>query len=510
MSAFDAAFGRFLSLLLRQAPVDTQFTVLRSCVAATRDAGAVLAPSADGLRVDGYLTSDPANTQDLNLRLLGHGIASVSVAVGCEPAELVALAWGLAAEPDPTQLGSSVRLMMLASPTRTVHVEFGPAGRDVPGLLPPTPPRRLSAPVLVATTTPADVELQRSIVAYTATAPVPESLDAIFTRLQRVHTTVDGTPVLDAFIAYGESCVEDRRHADLVTFLRAVVEHEAHEAHRERKVLLSSVLRRFNNALALGRVTGQLVGEQARDAMTVLLAYGTSGADAVIEALVAAQLKRHRQAYLAALREMPVATSTLQHMLADGRWYIIRNAAYLIGELKIGELGDQLVALRNHDDARARGAILTALGKLGTPRAISALQMGLRDPSPEMRDTSAQALGGLPAARAVPIAQHALRTETDDTVRASLYMALGRAGTDEAIRQLEEAARPGGLLLGRKPIAMRRAAVQALLVSEHPTAQVILAELRQDADPEIRAAATTPPPRRATVVTPLGSVVIDG
>lgn len=517
MSTFDSAFGRLVTLLLRQAPVDTQFTVLRSCVAATRDAGAVLAPSSDGLRVDGYLTTDPGNTQELNLRLLAHGVASVSVAVGCEPAELVALAWGLAAEPDPSQLGTSVRLMMLASPTRSVHCEFQQAGADVPGLLPPTPPRRLSSPIGVttgpaftATTTPVDLELTRTIVAYTASTAVPESLDAIFGRLTKVNTTVDGSPVLDAFIAYGDACVEDRRHADLVTFLRAVVEHEAHEAHRERKVLLSSVLRRFNSTLALGRVTGQLVSEQAREALTVLVAYGTAGADAVIEALVAAQLKRHRQAYLAALREMPVATSTLQHMLADGRWYIIRNAAYLIGELKIGELGDALVALKGHADARARAAVLVALGRLGTPRAVSALQMGLRDPSPEVRDQAAQALGGLPAGRAVPIAQHALRTEADDTVRASLFMALGRAGTDEAIRHLEEAARPGGKLIGRKPVAVRRAAVLALMVSENPFAQVILAELRQDADPEIRTAATSPPPRRPTVVTPLGTVVIDG
>jgi hypothetical protein len=509
-SAFDSAFGRFLTLLLRQSPVDTQYTVLRSCVAATRDAGAVLSPSADGLRVDGYLTTDPGNTQELNLRLLGHGVASVSVAMGCEPAELVALAWGLAAEPDPTQLGTSVRLMMLASPTRSVHVEFGPTGADVPGLLPPTPPRRVSTPISVAVVTPMDVELQRSIVSYTATTVVPDSLDAIFQRLQKVHTTVDGSPVLDAFIAYGDACVEDRRHTDLVTFLRSVVEHEAHESHRERKVLLSSVLRRFGSTLALGRVTGQLVGDQAREALTVLIAYGTSGADAVIEALVAAQLKRHRQAYLAALREMPVATSTVQHMLADGRWYIIRNAAFLIGELRIAELGDQLVALRAHPDGRARAAVLVALGKLGTPRAVSALQMGLRDPSSEVRDQAAQALGALPAGRAVPIAQHALRTESDDTVRASLLLALGRAGTEEAIRHLEEAARPGGKLIGRKPVAVRRAAVLALLASENPFAQVILAELRHDADPEIRAAASTPPPRRATVVTPLGAVAIDG
>lgn len=510
MNGFDSAFGRLLSLMLRQAPVDTQFTVLRACITATRDVGAVLAPSADGLRVDDRLTADPSNTQELNLRLLGHGVSSVSVATGCEPAEIVALAWGLAAEPDPTQLGMSVRLMMLASPTRSVHVEFGAADTVMPGLLPPMSARRSPTPTTVAAVAPNDAELRRAIVSYSATTAVPDRLDVVFTRLQRVNTTVEATPVLDAFISYGEACLEDRRHSDLVTFLRAVVEHQAHETHRERQALLSSVLRRFNSTLALGRVTGQLLGDQAREALTVLIAFGTTGADSVIESLVAAQQRRHRQAYLAALREMPVATGTLQHMLSDGRWYIIRNAAYLIGELGAVELSDALVALRAHPDARARAAVLTALAKLGMPRGISALQGASRDPSVEVRVQAAQALAHLPAARAVPIVQHALRSESDDTVRAALYVALGRAGTDEAVHLLEEAARPGGKLLGRKPVALRRAAVMGLVASENPLAQVLLAELRRDTDPEIRAAAVTPLAHRASVATPLGVVVLDG
>jgi HEAT repeat protein len=81
-----------------------------------------------------------------------------------------------------------------------------------------------------------------------------------------------------------------------------------------------------------------------------------------------------------------------------------------------------------------------------------------------------------------------LKTEDNSDVLYEALLALGRIATPDAIVQLRDWAQPGGKLLGRKPLAVRLAAVKGLALAG-PAAVDVLAALERDEAQEIRAAA---------------------
>jgi HEAT repeat protein len=116
----------------------------------------------------------------------------------------------------------------------------------------------------------------------------------------------------------------------------------------------------------------------------------------------------------------------------------------------------------------------------------------------------AQAVGSLEATRAVPTIQRALGMEDKQDVQIALLGALGRVGTPNAVKLLIDAAQPGGLVFGRKPKALRLAAIKALATIDSPEAQEALAPMKNDKDSEVRAAAVAPStPRMTQAMTPL-------
>ena len=69
---------------------------------------------------------------------------------------------------------------------------------------------------------------------------------------------------------------------------------------------------------------------------------------------------------------------TLIHMLGDARWFVARNAAELLGEMQAREAEPQLTELLRHSDDRVRRAATSALMRLGTSRAMQAIQDALQ------------------------------------------------------------------------------------------------------------------------------------
>ncbi len=130
-----------------------------------------------------------------------------------------------------------------------------------------------------------------------------------------------------------------------------------------------------------------------------------------------------------------------------------------------------------------------ALARIGTPSAVKFVGNLLRDANPDVRLTVVKAVAGSGlGALAMPLAT-AAEAEEDEALRAELYRALGRVGSNEAVQALILAAQPGGRILGRVSSKKRLHAVEALGLADNPRAKGFLRDLTKDRDKHIREAA---------------------
>ena len=83
----------------------------------------------------------------------------------------------------------------------------------------------------------------------------------------------------------------------------------------------------------------------------------------------------------------------------------------------------------------------------------------------------------------------AMDEETDDAVQRELVLALGRIGSPDAVQALIKFAQPTGRIFGRKPAALRVAAVEALRLAATPAAVGTLQGLSDDGDKQVKTAA---------------------
>jgi HEAT repeat protein len=188
---------------------------------------------------------------------------------------------------------------------------------------------------------------------------------------------------------------------------------------------------------------------------------------------------------------MTEGTDQLVHMLEHSQWFVVRNVAELIGELGLDDAVPALGKCLAHEDERVRKAVGLALAKIGTRSAAEPLRRAFRYRSPEVRIQVALGIGGRKAsALAMPLVV-ALDEEKDEAVGRELILALGRVATPDAVQALIKVAQPAGRFFGRKPAAVRVAAVEALRLAGTPAAVGTLEGLAEDRDKEVRAAVRT-------------------
>jgi HEAT repeat protein len=256
-----------------------------------------------------------------------------------------------------------------------------------------------------------------------------------------------------------------------------------------------------------GRVTLAQVGRLlARPEGVALLArYVTDGAgDAAIhealgragdyavhillDALADAETLTARRACFDAIAAIDMGMGPLLDALRDERWFVVRNAALLLGELDATGTESALAAALTHADGRVRAAVAATLLKRRTPAALVALQRAVRDPSPQVRLLAARAyLAGVEARPSSTLLVAALDVERDERVAREQIAALGRLATPDAIQRLVRllSAGPGQ---ASSP-AQQVAAMEALVGARGDAAVVTVRRLVDAADPDVRAAA---------------------
>ena len=316
--------------------------------------------------------------------------------------------------------------------------------------------------------------------------------DELINQIRRGVTSHNAMRVLEDIGMVAEARAQEGRWEVLARVFEAYLANEAaaeHDADLRRAYTIA--LRRLTKPTLIRGIAGLLPRrrELREPLQAVLLRLGPDAAEVLIELLTSADSMTDRRAYLAALVKIRDAVPTLIHLLGDTRWYVVRNAADLLGEMRPPEAESALLEVVNHREERVRRSAATALARFGTARSTQALERMLTDAVPEVRMHAVQGLGSAKSPRAVGALARALDREADHEVQAVIFAALGRLATDEAIAHLTKAAEPDGRFFKRKPTALRVSAVQALAEANTPAALAALRRFAADKDREVRDAA---------------------
>ncbi len=513
---FARHFARFVFLLLHDPEnTDEQKVALRALVLVAREGFVMLGVRAGQLTANG--TSLPlalSGVIDVVERMSVHAIRTIDVDRNAAPADVLRIARQLIAAPAASVPvpGRTARLTRLhATPAVSIPAQ---ASSEILTNLPFDFGDLLGDPLSDvvrgerAAGSPSPSQPSASIVSHDETAtidqrtPAPASTESHAAMLARMDTeSSPGTVIelLDRLAVRGDELLREQSMTGAIEILQHVVprERDAHEFDVKRAFVVA--IKRLMTPALLEAVVIDLARsiESREQGMVILARAGEDGAVALFEQLATEAAVTERRVYLDALTNLPAGVPTLVQMLGDPRWFVARNAAHLLGEMKARDAEHPLAALLHHDDERVRHAATIALMRLGTARSFPTIEGGLKDRAPHIRMIAAAALVGRTEGHVTTLLLHALDDERDVEVAASFLAVLGRLDTPEAVARLTATAEPDKGLFRKKSAAMRVAAVQALAECSSDPAITALGVLQGDRDDAVRAAAVDALRRRA-------------
>ena len=509
-ATFARHFARLVSLLLHDAGnIDEQKVSLRALVTLSGNGPVVLAADGNTLRANEYVV--PAaltGVQDVVVKLLEHSVLRVGIGAGSKAADLLGVARILVSNAVPGDHGAQATKKLAAlKPKAIVFVTPAPLRpEEAPTeAAPPPPPSEApteavpesapasalpeaptelmdvpSRPALQAAQLLADVSGTQDVSTYT-----PEELLAALD----AATTADlATRVLDDLVLLAEHNVRTGKPTVVTEIFHGVVTRDgaARDAEMKRSYVLA--IRRMAKPAILRAVASLILkrpaGKQAY--FEVLQRAGEEGADAVIEQINQAPRADARRALVELFRELTDAVSALRRMLGDSRWFVVRNAADLLGELQAASAEGDLIALLRHADDRVRRAATNALLRLGTPHAIKGIYDAVGDTSPEVRMQATVAIATRKDSRTSTTLIRAIEDEEDADVQLAMIAALGKVATPDAVQKLIRMAEPDGRIFRKKATSLRVAAVQALGDAKTQAAVLALRDLTGDKDRDVR------------------------
>ncbi len=365
---------------------------------------------------------------------------------------------------------------------------------------PPTPPAPPIAPAPPAAErpsggAPAPPPSPRQAAPPAAAAPaaresLPPGAAEVLAELERDPLGPTVGDLLAALLRHAETAIKQTRFEQLLGVIAGVIKVE------QRVPETSGMRRQYGIALrriytkpvleALARLLGTPKHRPA--AVAALQRGGAAAVEVLMDLLVAAPTVSERRAVFDALKQMTEGTEQLVHMLDHPEWFVVRNVAELLGELGMEEAVPALGRRLDHADDRVRKAVALALAKIGSRSAAEPLRRALRDRSAEVRLQVAVGIGRKASALAMPLVV-AMEEEKDEAVVRELILALGRIASAEAVQALIKWAQPSGRIFGRRPSALRVAAVEGLRLAATPAALGTLEGLSGDGDRQVREAA---------------------
>lgn len=507
VSPFVTHFSRLVWLLAhRPEDQDGQKEDLRRCLVMASNQPQVLQlrDIALALSVNQEVEDDTtASVRELVMRMASHSVRMLEFDAVVPAKDVMEVARVLAGDPAVGDEGAAFDAAMVELNLTGITAHLGSSGfvrHPTPGVMPAfsaslrTPPTGLG--VVFNDGLPPRAAVKRSgesqammQVQLMRVAGRDETVNQMIARLDEAVESSNAVGIVDDISRVTEDLGGQGKWIEFVQVLYRLQYHydRLHEGDAKRAFLMG--IRRLQRPILLQGVARLLPGHRdMREMCTrVLSGAGETGADVLIDNLIGSEVSGERRAYLDALRQCPAAVNSLLHLLNDERWYVVRNATWLLGEMGSVEADRRLAELMTHRESRVRRAVATALGRLATSRAVLALLQAINDVSPEVRLHVVQAIASAKNPRAVPWLIEALDHEQDADVQGALIAALGAAPTEDGIARLMRAAEAGGMLV-RKPAAIRLRAVEALVEAGTPSARQVLQNLLTDRDRDVRAA----------------------
>ena len=515
---FARQFAQLLWLLLHEpGNTDEQKAALRALLSTSALGSVSLALHGDDLQANANpvplaLTGVP----DVTTQMARHGLALITIDPKASAPDLLGTArilasmpvlgdGGAAAEAQRLALGATTvrfaarpRFAQDSSPhpvaareTLSIEMEFGDVLDD------PLAEARAHATPRSTQSIAAPSESRgenRGLFAQFAASRAPtESFDALLGQLEASLDSGVIAHALEDLAMLAETAAREGKPAVVSEIMFRLGRREPDVEHFESKRAFLMTLRRLAKPELLGMVAKQLPHDAGRrdEHEAVLARAGEDGADALIEQIGAVAHQRDRRTYFDALLRLKSGVPALLHMLSDTRWFVARNAADLLGEMQVAEAEQPLSELLRHDDERVRRSATGALMRLGTTRALQAIQQALTDTVPQTRIQAAAALVTRKDVRtSAPQLLRALELEKDDEVQAAFMLALGKLATPEAVQRLIKSAEAERGLFKKKTPSFRVAAVNALAEARTDEALSALRALQSDKDEDVGAAVT--------------------
>lgn len=383
-------------------------------------------------------------------------------------------------------------------PSAEGEADLSRSAERAPEPAPPTPatPPAPPAPQRPSTAAPAPPPSPpKSAPPAAAAAPVareslPSGAAEVLAELERNPLGPTVGDLLADLLRHAETAIKQARFEQLLGVIAGVikVEQRVPDASGMRRQYGIALRRIYTKPVleALARLLGTPKHRTA--AVTALQRGGAAAVEVLMDMLVAAPTVSERRAVFDALKQMTEGTEQLVHMLDHPEWFVVRNVAELLGELGMEEAVPALGRRLDHADERVRKAVALALAKIGSRSAAEPLRRALRDRSAEVRLQVAVGIGRKASALAMPLVV-AIEEEKEEAVVRELLLALGRIASAEAVQALIKWAQPAGRIFGRRPSALRVAAVEALRLAATPAARGTLEGLSDDGDRQVREAA---------------------
>lgn len=187
--------------------------------------------------------------------------------------------------------------------------------------------------------------------------------------------------------------------------------------------------------------------------------------------------------------------------LKDDRWPVLRNAAYLLGEIRAAAAIEPLRPLLRHRDLRVRRETLRALTRIGGSGVIAILAKILQGDDSELRRQAMLCLGAIKNPATIPLLVQFLQVKDwrfqQLEAKIDAVRALGEIGSVEALPELVAIVNHRCLFYRSRNDVLRAAAILAIGEIGGPEAIRFL-EIMEDASSPIMVKAAVSALKQAT------------
>jgi hypothetical protein len=468
----------------------------------------------------------------LAARFVGHSVTELSFAAFAPRAELVAAAKVIATEPVVGDRGRNIVAVLVPmglekvrvavtgmlspdEPPDAIRAEIDPMRRRFATPTPepragrPTPPPHTASPTPVGThPTPGSVGASgqppspggsgisaRHGAGQRTPASVGVTADSAAADVFRSLDTAAGSGqlprVIETLVHNADAAAQAGDNAKAYAVMHAIVTREMGSRPETRATYLIGIKRLQKRTLLMALARHLASHRELEEHILAIFGrLGEPAAAVLVEELADSQQRFERRALFDVISKLKAGRSALVGSLSDPRWYVVRNAADLLGEIGGEAAVGELLELFTHADERVRRSGVAAVARSTTQAGtVDPLIRALQDHATQVRVAAAAGLGVRKSAKSLDALLDRLDKEEDQTVQVAIFDALGRNGTPTAVSKLVEASEAGGRLFKRKSVAYRCAATTALRHVDSPAARAALEKLRQDKEQSVRSAA---------------------